>query len=68
MAKMAPSKKSNPNSFYFRRKNEKIENKNKAENYFYGKPQLERLPLWIGMRMIERMDSGQAGQALLTGV
>ena len=24
---------------------------------FHGKPQLERLPLWIGMRMIERMDS-----------
>ena len=23
----------------------------------HGKPQLERLPLWIGMRMIERMDS-----------
>ena len=35
---------------------------------FYGKPQLERLPLWIGIRMIERMDSGQAGLALLTGV
>jgi len=33
MEKMAPNKKSNPNSFYLRRKNEKIENKDSSENH-----------------------------------
>jgi len=35
----------------------KLKIKIKLRIVLHGKPQLERLPLWIGIKLIERMDS-----------